>query len=310
MHPIISIIVPVYNVENYLYRCLDSISAQTFTDFEVLLINDGSTDNSGIICEEYAQKDKRFKVFHKENGGVASARQLGIDKAIGEYSIHADGDDWMEKEMLSDMYKMITSQKADILITDFYVDSPAKKEVTYRLQKPSSLDHLTIIKEILSNHLFGSLWHKLIRHELYKLYEIKFCPNINYCEDVLVLAQLLRHPLSIAYHNKAYYHYCLDNTNSITRNYTKKTFQQRSLYYKQLRQIIDNTYYDKELQHVQNVVFYEAYTKNVLTPEEEREEIKKVFFSILNENYCGRFKLSLLLSLLKMDKLSRIMFPR
>lgn len=310
MHPLISIIVPIYNVETYLHRCLNSILEQTFTDFEVLLINDGSTDNSGVICEEYAQKDKRFKVFHKENGGVASARQVGIDKAIGEYSIHADGDDWMEKDMLSDMYKIITTQKADILISDFYVDFPTKNEITYRLQKPSNLNHSTINKEILSNQLFGSLWHKLIRHELYKLYEVKFLPNINYCEDVLVLSQLLKHPLSIAYHNKAYYHYCMDNLNSITRNYTKDTYIQRKNYYEQLKQIIDLNLYHKELEHVQNVVFYEAYINNVLTQEELRNNIKKVFFSIIKEVNSKRFIFSLILSFIGLNQLSKKIFPR
>ena len=83
--PIISVIVPVYNVEQYLPHCIDSILTQTFTDFEVLLIDDGSTDNSGRICDEYAKKDNRIRVFHKENGGVSSARNVGLDNAEGEF---------------------------------------------------------------------------------------------------------------------------------------------------------------------------------------------------------------------------------
>lgn len=102
--PTISVIVPVYNAEKYLHRCVDSILSQTFTDFEVLLINDGSTDTSGVICDEYAQKDARVRVFHKENGGVSSARNVGIKNMRGLYSIHVDSDDWVEPSYLKDLY--------------------------------------------------------------------------------------------------------------------------------------------------------------------------------------------------------------
>lgn len=100
--PKISVIVPVYKAEAYLHRCVDSIIAQTFTDWELLLVDDGSPDRSGDICDEYASKDARIRVFHKENGGVSSARQKGLDEAIGEYTIHADPDDWVEPTMLEE----------------------------------------------------------------------------------------------------------------------------------------------------------------------------------------------------------------
>lgn len=97
-NPKISVIVPVYNVEKYLSRCIDSILAQTFTDFELLLIDDGSKDKSGNICDEYAKKDSRIRVFHKENGGVSSARNLGLDNAEGEWILFVDADDWIEQD--------------------------------------------------------------------------------------------------------------------------------------------------------------------------------------------------------------------
>ena len=103
--PKISIIVPVYNAEKYLHRCIDSILTQTFGDFELLLIDDGSTDKSGRICDDYVSKDHRIRIFHKQNGGVASARELGIIQAVGKYSIHVDADDWIESNMLEEMYK-------------------------------------------------------------------------------------------------------------------------------------------------------------------------------------------------------------
>jgi Glycosyltransferases involved in cell wall biogenesis len=102
MQNLISVIVPIYNCENYINQCVDSILAQTCTNFELLLIDDGSSDNSGIICDEYAKKDARVKVFHKENGGVSSARNLGLHEAKGEWIAFVDADDWIKDTYLSD----------------------------------------------------------------------------------------------------------------------------------------------------------------------------------------------------------------
>ena len=105
MLPKVSVIVPIYKAEAYLNKCVDSLLVQTLKDFELLLIDDGSPDNSGEICDRYAQKDSRVRVFHKENGGVSSARQCGIDNAYGEYTIHTDPDDWVESTMLEELYE-------------------------------------------------------------------------------------------------------------------------------------------------------------------------------------------------------------
>ena len=122
----VSIIVPVYKAEAYLHRCVDSILAQTFTNWELLLIDDGSPDRSGAICDEYASKDARIRVFHKENGGVSSARQKGQDEAQGEYTIHADPDDWVEPTMLEELYKKAKEDDADMVICDYYQCCPKR----------------------------------------------------------------------------------------------------------------------------------------------------------------------------------------
>ena len=119
-NPKISIIVPVYNAEKYLHRCIDSILNQTFIDFEVLLINDGSTDSSGVICDEYAKKDSRIKVFHKRNGGVSSARNIGVVNMTGEYCIHCDSDDYMEYNLLEEVYSCARRHSADMVIFERY----------------------------------------------------------------------------------------------------------------------------------------------------------------------------------------------
>lgn len=107
INPKISVIVPVYNAEKYLQCCVDSILAQTFTDFELLLIDDGSRDRSGEICDEYARKDVRVKVFHKENGGASAARNLGLDHANGYYVAFVDSDDYLSAEYLHSFYNII-----------------------------------------------------------------------------------------------------------------------------------------------------------------------------------------------------------
>jgi glycosyltransferase involved in cell wall biosynthesis len=114
--PIISIIVPVYNVEKYLEKCIESILRQTFIDFELLLIDDGSTDNSGKICDEYSLKDKRIKVIHKENGGLSDARNSGLNIALGDYIGFVDSDDWIESDMYEVLYNNLKKYNADISI--------------------------------------------------------------------------------------------------------------------------------------------------------------------------------------------------
>ena len=116
---LISIVVPIYNVENYLRYCLDSIVSQTYQNFECLLINDGSPDNSADICREYVSKDARFKYFEKENGGVSSARNLGIEHSEGEYITFIDPDDWVESDYLEVLYRALLEEQADIAISTY-----------------------------------------------------------------------------------------------------------------------------------------------------------------------------------------------
>ena len=204
VYPKISVIVPVYKAEPYLHRCVDSLLAQTFQDFEVLLIDDGSPDRSGEICEEYARKDSRVRVFHKENGGVSSARQYGMDHAQGEYTIHADPDDWVEPTMLEELYKKAKEEDADMVICDFYVDE--KGETHYQAQKPSDLQAEKVCCELF-HQLHGSTWNKLVRRECFLRCEVHFPLELSYCEDLFVNACLLSHGIRVAYLPKAFYHY-------------------------------------------------------------------------------------------------------
>ena len=207
MIPKISVIIPVYNAEKTLHRCIDSILAQTFSDFEVLLIDDGSKDKSGEICDEYARKDSRIKVCHKENGGVSSARNTGLSKAMGEYIIHCDADDFIEPEMLEELLTCANRKNADLVYCDFYEDRNGI--VT---QIPQSLEYVSakgLIHAMLFQKAHGSSWNKLVRRKLIEEYCLKYDKSLTCYEDLFFNIQfLLRNPnAKIAYKPKAYYHY-------------------------------------------------------------------------------------------------------
>lgn len=227
----ISIIVAVYNVADCLERCLESILNQSFPDYEALLIDDGSTDESGTICDRYAQSDSRFKVFHKENGGVGSARRVGIDNASGTYSIHVDADDWVEPDMLSTLYSIAVTEAADMVICDYFEDC-GNLSRTVR-QNPGRLTNKSVIKG-LSGKLHGSCCNKLIKLDCYKQYGLNFSVGIDFGEDCLMLHRLLAHPMNISYCPKAFYHYVRHNdkltaTNDYSESMVRKKIQFLSL---------------------------------------------------------------------------------
>lgn len=232
----ISVIVAVYKAEAYLHRCVDSLLTQTFTDFEILLIDDGSPDRSGEICEEYARMDTRIRVFHKANEGVGATRQFGIDHACGEYSIHADPDDWAEPTMLEELYRKAKETDAELVICDYYVDFPNK--TIYRKQEPTSLDHDQLIKDLFQR-LHASLCNKLIKSTCYKTRDVHFIKGINYREDLLVNIQMLKQETKVAYLPKAFYHYDqVLNNDSISRNITYEYYKVSEEVYKNLKGLL------------------------------------------------------------------------
>lgn len=215
MHPKISIIVPVYKAENYLHRCVDSLLAQTFSDFEVLLIDDGSPDRSGEICDEYAKKDNRIRVFHKENGGVSSARQCGIDNAEGEYTIHADPDDWVEATMLEELYAKAKEEDADMVICDYwleYRDNNIRKNLNV-----FNTDNEVLISRLVRGNLLGILWNKLIRRDFINDNNISFVDGLNFCEDWIFIIKILSKKAKVSYLSIPFYHYDkYSNPNALT----------------------------------------------------------------------------------------------
>ena len=149
----VSVIVPIYKAEKTIRRCVNSLLSQDFDGFEVLLIDDGSPDECPAICDEFARKDERIRVIHQKNGGVAWARQVGMDAALGEYTIHADPDDWADQGMLSALYAKAKGTNADMVICDYWENTyKGQKRI---VQKPSSLNHNDVLRDLFT-YLHGS----------------------------------------------------------------------------------------------------------------------------------------------------------
>lgn len=265
----ISVIMPVYNVETYVTRAINSILNQTFCNFELIIVDDGSTDGTMAICNKFAAEDMRIKVMRKQNEGVAMARQLGLNNACGEYCIHADADDWVEPTMLEDLYNKAKADDADIVIADYYINTV--KSQTICKQEPHSLQSKSILLDMFNNKLFGSLWHKLLKTELYKRYDVRFFYGINHCEDLLIWVQLLQHSeIKISYQPKAFYHYCCNDT-SITRNFTRSTYDMRLRFYKKLKELLCIPESEQILKKVSFGIFTEGFIYKVLTDAEVKK---------------------------------------
>lgn len=211
--PLVSIIIPVYNVELYLSKCIDSILAQSFTDWECILVDDGSKDKSGSICDNYALKDNRIKVIHQNNSGVSVARQVGIDNVCGEYSIHIDPDDWVESNMIEELYNKAKSDDADMVICDYFKHEDGVQK--YINQSPNFLEPIKIIEQMLTTNmypqLYGSCCNKLVRCSCFNSSDnlIRFEPeDLSLGEDVVFNCRLLMSTVHrVSYLNKAFYHY-------------------------------------------------------------------------------------------------------
>ena len=184
----ISVIVPVYNVEKYLPKCIDSILAQTFTNFELLLINDGSKDSSGTICDEYAAKDSRIRVFHKENGGVSAARNLGLDNAKGEWIAFVDSDDWVDESYLMDLFQA-ADEKDMLVVQGLRYYSIENTETNICGFENGTYINNDILKAFSEKelHRFGGPVSKLYNKTLIEQNQIQFNTEIHFGEDLLFM---------------------------------------------------------------------------------------------------------------------------
>lgn len=212
MKPLITILLPCYNVEKFIPRCLDSIISQTYKNLQIIAIDDGSNDKTWCIMQEYAQKDTRIEIYHQKNQGVSSTRNNLLDKVKGDYVLFIDSDDWCEHNMLEFLVHKIIDNNADVAIcSDVVNDRIVKTEYNeYILDKKN-----TIKQFLLHKKLRGSLCNKLFKASL--LHKLKFNNNVSYGEDALFCWHLFQRINRVYFSTRELYHYRM-NENSISHS--------------------------------------------------------------------------------------------
>ncbi|MBS4197579.1 glycosyltransferase family 2 protein [Lederbergia citri] len=280
MKPLISIIVPVYNVQSYLTRCIDSILDQTFTNFELILVNDGSLDNSGEVCDEFAKKDSRIVVIHKENGGVSSARNVGIDVANGQYIGFIDSDDYIHPKMYEILYQYAIRHSSDIVMCDYLKVSEGENPIM-RCDKALKLLHYTNIEAL--NQLYITeprnslgwivVWNKLFKRKLF--HELRFTEGRIY-EDELIAHKVFYSCLKITYVADQLYYYYQRSDSYIGSSFSTKKFDRVYALKERVdffRSIGQQHLFNLALKHFMEVFFW-YYTKAKLDLNNVNKELK------------------------------------
>lgn len=274
--PCISIIVPVYNVEKYMNKCINSILKQTFKDFELILVDDGSTDHSGKICDDFEKMDSRIRVIHKKNGGLSSARNIGISNAHGDYLGFVDSDDYIAPDMYEVLYKNLIRENADISACGRYECYAGKKfKITESYYKVLAVQEA--VEFILKGKNAGvSAWDKLYKKEVFN----SICyPEGKIHEDAFVIILILMACKRVVFTSEQKYYYCCRADSITTKPFTKRNFDLIEAYRKNL--FIVRTYFPK----LENAVVRKLYWANFVTldkmlasgcEEEYRKEANKI----------------------------------
>ena len=225
----ISVIIPVYKVEEYLPRCLDSVINQTYKNLEIILVDDGSPDKSGEICDKYAALDERIKVIHQENRGLPEARNSGMDIATGDYIACVDSDDWLETDMYSCLVQQMIENNTDVVYCGFYLEketSEVRTLPTCFIESQKDFQG----KVIRSDWLYSVVWNKLLKKSVAQ--KTRFNPILDYSEDAYFLYEISPNINSVCFFNKPLYHYNKMNSTSVTatRDFAKSLLYVREFF--------------------------------------------------------------------------------
>lgn len=238
MDTLISIIIPIYNTEKYLDRCIQSVLAQTYTNWELLLIDDGSTDSSGAICDKYAAQDSRILVFHKPNGGVSSARNLGLDNAKGEWVSFVDSDDWIMPMYLTHMYEHIANVELVVSSVTSY-NNNGRMIRLYNSYIPAflNLTEANLLFEKYDLHSRTSPWSKLYKLSIITKINLRFDEAMRHGEDLIFLYRYLLECNNIYMTGDCDYCYLYDREGSLTKQILDLSVEQYQYY--QINKVID-----------------------------------------------------------------------
>lgn len=254
MNPSVSIIVPVYNAEACLRRCVESVLNQEYADFELLLADDGSRDGSGRICDEYAAADSRVRVFHKENSGVSDSRNLCLDQARGRYLQFLDADDWITANATKLLVQAMEEHLCDLVISDFY------RVVGERVSPKGDIDEAQVLSreeyashmmENPANYYYGVLWNKLYRREIVERHHLRMDPAISWCEDFMFNLEYIRRAETFFALQVPVYYYVKTKSSLCTQGISiSKTIQMKLTvfeYYNQFyKTVLDEEEYEKQ----------------------------------------------------------------
>ncbi len=295
--PFLSIIIPVFNAEKYLSCCLDSILSQTFTDYEVILVNDGSTDLSASICEEYAATHEQIHCLYQPNSGHTAARQNGVRASRGQYIAFVDSDDWVSCDMYSHMCTAARETLADIVHCNFTAVMPDKQKVCGIPFSPGFYDKTALMKTVYPNMIyFGTyfvfgiapnLWNKLFRRSILEKYLFDIPHNIVVGEDGPITYACILEASSMYFCDEAYYYY-RSAPDSLCHHMDHKRLSENHVMFRTYEQLIDQTAYpfmQKQLQYFfvyQSLLTFVPVFRMML---QESSDFRQIFLSECNDPY-------------------------
>jgi glycosyltransferase involved in cell wall biosynthesis len=207
--PLVSIIIPVYNTQKYIHECIDSVINQTYKSIEIIIVNDGSTDKSGEICEEYSKHDKRIKVFHISNNGPSSARNIGIDHANGENIMFLDSDDYIDTDMINNMLSEMNENNSDLVINGHKIcfEEKDRKIVKVYFNKTTYINRKDFLNDFSKYFMALNIWGKLYRTKIIKENNIRFINNLSLGEDLMFNSKYYNNVNRVSVLNNVHYNY-------------------------------------------------------------------------------------------------------
>jgi glycosyltransferase involved in cell wall biosynthesis len=276
--PIVSVIVPVYKVEKYLRRCVDSILAQTFIDFECILIDDGSPDNCPAICDEYAARDKRIVVLHQENGGVTSARARGVQAANGEYICFVDSDDSLPENALYLLYERAKLYNLDILVT-----AAARKKRGFYFRRENMVEGIITsekyIEAILLRQCLRGIWARLMKRSLFDKYTFDIPKKIFYNEDIIMNLRLALNAKNIGIFNDLITYNYIFRKDSVSANAKSEMKINKKIFFL-CKEVVDKINNGPRLYDVLLRFKLRRYGENMKIDKNNIDELKKVAYTV------------------------------
>jgi len=285
--PKVSVVIPVYNVENYLPRCIDSVLKQTYSDFELILVDDGSPDNSGEICDAYAKKDSRVRVIHKKNAGVSAARNTGIEASQGDYIMFVDSDDYIDASMLE---AMLVYDGRDMILSGLrYVEEDDNFLKQYLLEKMDKVLLYEFVEKYYGtdacNYILGGPYNKLIHKRIFHKYGVHFDETLSICEDGLFVVECLAKCETVSNVDAAFYNYVQYGSGTLMSRYNANAIEACALYHNAKIALLDknsadaSVYAEVEKASAQHMAgfFFQIYTRSGLSGKEKYRKAKEAF---------------------------------